>query len=146
MANFDLGGPSYPLHTKNPVALTVSDIERLAKAGVTMQIEHVIPMADPPRDELRNVEDCHRNLNHLSRSLMQRWLQTKRARHSNDYFTMDGLCVPWSILATQHGDKVWVSVHPLTEGYEPFQLTDEAVIFPSDALMAKLALWEKEHP
>jgi hypothetical protein len=126
--------------------LCVSDIERLAKAGVKIDLGTVIPQVDPygqfapPAMTQPKMEDA----------IWDRWMQTKRALQTGNggygYGDLELSQIrPFQLLATQHGDKVFVSVHPTHFKYEPFMLEDDAVIFPSDALLAKIALWEKDH-
>jgi hypothetical protein len=124
--------------------ITVSDVERLTKAGVTItwhDIENCLvpdPLQPPPYTETPKAAS-------LADAIWERWKRTRRAKSRPDRF--DVLEMPYQLLATEHGgDKVWVSVHPVNFNYEPFQLQDDSAIFPSDALMANLALWEREHP
>jgi hypothetical protein len=119
-------------------SLTISDIERLAKAGVSVTLSSIIPLADPfppyaPVPTVRSLEDA----------IWDRWQRTRLATHS--FHDTYGEVRPYQLLASTHGDKVWVSVHPTNFNYEPFQLQDDSAIFPSDALMANLALWEQHH-
>lgn len=109
--------------------LSVRDIERLASAGVKIELGTIDVLPDPYREALP-IE--------LADAIWQRWTRT------NDVLERQ-LVRPYQLLATQYGDKVWVSVHPNHLEYEPFQLQDTAAIFPSDALMAQLALWEANH-
>jgi len=127
------------------VCLSVSEIERLAKAGVNVTIGdgpgHIWPQPDsfsapiPPGPHTADP---------MEKAIWDRWERSRRAR-TGPYMDL-GFTLPFRLLATQHGDKVWVSVHPTNFNYEPFQLTDDSAIYPSDALMAKIALWEREHP
>jgi hypothetical protein len=126
--------------------LNITDIERLAKAGVQVSLVGIVPQPDPfpptppyPYNTAPKMEDA----------IWDRWQRTKQARHTGNggygHIDLEGYIRPFQLLATQHGDKVFVSVHPTSLVYEPFMLEDDAVIFPSDALMAKIALWEKDH-
>jgi hypothetical protein len=123
------------------VQLQVQEIERLANAGVKIELGPIVPTSDiapahptPPKHPYE----------HMADAIWERWTQSRRA--SGNFHGLNGTMRPFQLMASQHGDKVWVSVHPNNFNYEPFQLQDEAVIFPSDALMATLALWEKNHP
>jgi hypothetical protein len=116
--------------------LSISEIERLAKAGVTLTVETVRPVSDPAGEYPTKPPT-------LSDLIWERY--TRAIRAANNGRDFPGYCMPFELLATNHGDTTWVSVHPTNFNYEPFQLTDVAAIFPSDALMAKLALWEREH-
>lgn len=112
--------------------LTVSDVERLAKAGVKIEFEAIRDQIrpddpTPPRyDAPRTLEDAF-------------WERWKRANIRDDVNM--GRMFPYKINASQHGDKVYVFVAPLDQ--PPFILEDVSVLYPSDALMAKLALLEK---
>lgn len=121
-------------------SLHVADIERLAKAGVKIELEHVTPMADPIMHTEARPEA-------MADAIWQRWHRNKDAISGdvNRFYDRSNV-MPFQLLASKHGDKVWVSVHPANFNYEPFQLQDNALVFPSDTLMAMLALWEKEHP
>lgn len=112
--------------------LSVSDVERLAKAGVKIEIREVLVQPDctevpapsyPPPSSLND-------------SFWQRW---QRANPPNPMTF--GMTRPWDIYATEYGDKVYVYVAP-PDG-EPFILEDSRNLFPSDALMAALHLREK---
>lgn len=111
--------------------LTVSDFERLAKAGVKIEFEQIANqivqdrMPPPP-------QTCHRTLNESF------WDRYRRA-HCHHY---EGSMQPYDIHASAHGDKVYVFVMPSNTD-APFVLEDDAPLYPSDALMAKLVLWEK---
>lgn len=119
--------------------LNISEIERLAKAGVKIELDSITPQSDPPEPWSPQHEP-------MAAAIWDRYNRTKRAVSS----PMDGYRLghlqPFELLASRHGDKVWVSVHPLNFVHEPFQLQDDALTFPSDTLMASLAMWEKGHP
>lgn len=126
---------SFSIDNYEPPAclLSVSDVERLAKAGVTIKFTEIKnqikpddqmvpqPMFPPPRT--------------LEEAFWDRW---KRAHLQRDY-SFD--VRPYNINASEHGGKVYVFVSPGDQ--PPFILDDDAVLYPSDALMAKLALYEK---
>lgn len=117
--------------------LQISEIERLAKAGVAITLRDVTPCSDVPplmSPQPPNMVDA----------VWDRWHRARSARYDATVCA-NGRVLPFQLLASQHGDKVWVSVHPENFNYEPFQLQDNAAIFPSDALMAQLALWEQHH-
>lgn len=116
--------------------LQIHEIERLAKAGVTITMAEITPQSDWAAYPTVQTQPK------MAGAVWGRWRQSRHARgHPEDY----GAMVPFELLASQHGDKVWLSVHPTNFNYEPFQLQDHAAIFPSDALMAQLALWEQNH-
>lgn len=117
--------------------LTVSDIERLAKAGVTMSFDDICHqiMPDPPEVSQQDVfsHPCS-----LVESFWQRW---RRANPSNPH-SMVFVSPPYVIAsATEYGDKVYVCVAPTDR--EPFILEDDKHLYPSDSLMAKLHLMER---
>ena len=109
--------------------LTVSDVERLAKAGVTVAFEDIATQLGPdlPRD----------HLDPLARAVMDRWMRNPRNRErcENKFTRIHMSAVGW-------GDMVYVFV--ATGRNEPVVLTDDMHMFPSDALMAKLHLLEHQ--
>jgi hypothetical protein len=132
----DPGAQSRPFETP-PTYVNISDIERLAKAGVQISLSNIAPQQDPYPPE------PHPYNKTLADRIWDRWHMARMG--ANPHYR-DGMAKPFQLLASQHNDKVWVSVHPTNFSYEPFQLQDDAAIFPSDTLMANIALWEKNHP
>lgn len=118
-------------HPRPITMLTVSDVERLAKAGVKIEFEAIRDQIRP--DALMQTYDAPRT---LEDAFWERW----RRANIRDDVNM-GRMFPYKINASQHGDKVYVFVAPLDQ--PPFILEDVSVLYPSDALMAKLALLEK---
>jgi hypothetical protein len=122
-----------------PTALSVSDIERLAKAGVQISMGPVHPQSDmsyPTPPPAPSTEMA------LEEAIWQRWQRNFNARSKSPFrFPAEGELRPYRLLATEVGDKVFVSVHPYDSA--PFLLQDDTFIFPSDALMASLALYEQ---
>lgn len=119
--------------------LTVSDIERLAKAGVEVKLTDVINnlMPDnmsvgivptPPRLEDEWPTD-------LTKSFWQRW------RRANPREFGDGQLPPYRVYPHEFKDIVYVMIAPQEQA--PFIVEDVALLYPSDALMAKLAFLEK---
>lgn len=127
-----------PLH-ELPRQLSISDVERLAKAGVQITFSdiaaQIAPDGPPPQQSSRFEEPI------MAEAIWDRWMRSKRA---HEPFYDGGHMRPWQLFASQHGDTVHVFVAP--RNGEPFILTDAATIFPSDALMASLALHEKLKP
>lgn len=122
--------------------LNIREIERLAKAGVSIVLDTITPQSDPYE---HNAEGQTKPA--MARSVWDRWERNKMAmQNQSPYESRFVISLPFELLASRHGDKVWVSVHPTNFNYEPFQLQDDALVFPSDTLMASIALWEKEHP
>lgn len=113
--------------------VTVSDIERLAKAGVKMDWtevrDQVIP--DPPR-MAPETDMMPRPLADLIWDRYRRTLNNTR---------QNLMTAPFQLFAAEHEEKVYVFVAPY--GEQPLIIEDERIIFPSDALIAKLALLEK---
>lgn len=135
--------PDYAEPAISYTAMTVSDIERLAKAGVHISLLPIMPQADPIYYEPPGA----RTTPTMEDAFWDRWTRSKYAAMPDEtrWRHLEGLQQPFKILASKHGDKVWVSIHPNNFNYEPFQLQDNAAIYPSDALMACVALWEREH-
>lgn len=114
--------------------LSVSDVERLAKAGVAIKFEEIRHQIQP--DALTPPPMAYDAPRTLEEALWDRW---KRAHRPSDHSF--GAMIPYKINASEHGGKVYVFVSP--GDCPPFILEDEALLYPSDALMAKLALYEK---
>lgn len=124
---------------RRPV-LTVSDIERLAKAGVTISLSdlqrHEV-VSDPvePVDMMQEQKPTP-----LVDMIYARMNMAARARRGNQdvYGGFSEAARYPEMYATPYGDKVFVLV---ATGYsEPIIIQDDAQMFPSDALLAKLAL------
>ncbi len=119
--------------------ITVSDAERLAKAGVKIDFAAIAGMLVPdPPPSSRHGEHIYRS--ELTDMLFARYMPGWRQR--NGGFASDGREFPFQFWATAHGDKVCVYVAP-KGGREPVILVDESVIFPSDTLIASICLLEK---
>ena len=118
--------------------LTVSEIERLAKAGVTMTFSEIAAQVVP--DYMTPPNELHVDPMTLEESFWQRW----RRAHLPDPLTFRGDIAPYKIHCHERGDTVFIMVCPEKE--DPFIVFDEAILYPSDALMAKLALYEKVKP
>jgi hypothetical protein len=127
-------GGGYPGHTPiNPIyTLTVRDVERLAKAGVVINFadikDQVMPDTDHPPPEAMSVPQS------LDDAFWQRWHRA----HIKDFHSLYER--PYDIHAHAYGDKVYVFVAPRDR--EPLIIEDVAQLYPSDALMAKIALLE----
>lgn len=132
---------SFPVDmaTEMVTELEVSEIERLAKAGVAITLTAIMPKSDA-RVELEY--PSKRPLT-LEDAFWQRYIQRVKSIRSGQLG--DGMLKNFSILCSQHNDDIWMSVHPTNFNYEPFQLRDYATVFPSDKLMAEIALWEQHH-
>lgn len=132
--------PPSAIHYQPPGnILSVSDVERLAKAGVAIKFEDIRHQvtADVMMAPAMNYDERPRS---LEDSFWDRW---KRA-HTRQMREHIGVITPYGIHATEYDGKIYVTVSPQDQA--PFILEDEAVLYPSDALMAKLALLEKITP
>jgi hypothetical protein len=109
--------------------LTVSEVERLAKAGVTVAFAdiaaHVHP--DPPKQD---------HLDPGARAVLDRW--RRNPRNQPEYVGFEVI----RFATHMYNDTVYVFV--VTPGHEPVILTDDVHLFPSDALMAKIHLLEHQ--
>lgn len=116
-------------------ALTVSDVERLAKAGVAINISDIAQqlVPDPTPSHVFDTAAV---------STLVKRLATISAFNDNFNQFMDGsgflLRKYVSLAASLHGDKVYVFVH--LRGIEPLIIEDAKHLYPSDALIAKLTL------
>lgn len=129
-----------PVYIEPPAKLTVSDIERLVKAGVTVTFADIAAQVTPdymPAPENIPVPDPKT----LEDAFWQRW---KRAHTRVDPMTFEGMMRPYKIHCHERGSKVFVMV--CSDKEDPFLIEDEAALYPSDALMAKLAIYEKVKP
>lgn len=107
------------------MSMTTEQIERLAKAGVTVELAHKVYVQDPPPVPNQRTYD------HLTDLITGRW------RMSNGAQQYEGLVVP-QLKAMQHGDKVYVFAY--SGNAEPEIIVDDAAIYPSDALLARIHL------
>lgn len=118
-------------------ALSVSDVERLAKAGVSINISDIAQqlVPDPPPTPSHVFDTA-------AVSTLVKRLATISAFNDNFNQFMDGsgflLRKYVSLAASLHGDKVYVFVH--MRGIEPLIIEDAKHLYPSDALIAKLTL------
>ena len=113
--------------TPSPPRLTVSDIERLAKAGVSMSFEAIVGCIEPDPKPKDIFDDSH-----LTGVIIQRWRMTQQPGKDFGY-------MPFHLAAAVYKGKVHVFVSGRDR--EPTVLVDEAHLFPSDALMANLHLY-----
>lgn len=133
--------------------LTVGDVERLAKAGVSLrweQFEHCLirdedePRAPPIHQSnamglpnamgLRQYRD---RICPLLDAFEDRWMRNTQARRTSA-FTDGFIAMPFDIRAIEVGDKV---VCLIGGGDDHFVLEDASNLFPSDGLMAAIHLW-----
>ena len=123
--------------------LSVSDVERLAKAGVKMEWSEIKNQVRPdlkPSPAEASMFDCSKLLRPL----------VARLKQAYDNASRNSIAVPFEdslgpdfLSAAAHGDKVYVFV--ASRHGPPIILEDESHLYPSDALMAKLHLMDKFH-
>lgn len=116
------------------MTLSVSDVERLAKAGVAIKFEDIKYQIEP--DTAAAPPQHFPMPRTLEEAFWDRWRRAHLPRENTF-----GAMIPYTINASEQGGKVYVFVSPGDQ--PPFILEDDAVLYPSDALMAKLALYEK---
>ena len=150
---------------QNRRTLTVSDVERLAKAGVQMNFADIakqiepdgysapVPMPQPYSWYDRQHDRATPMLRPLFDRLQRAGIMPKEDR--NDFYGIgatldrldrhtkqDGSLLPFfSAAATK--ETVYVFFAP--PGEKPMILEDDILMFPSDALVAKFLLWKHEH-
>ena len=140
----DAGSLVYPPHMSAPgdpvpvAVLSVSDVERLAKAGVKMdwaEIKYQVRSDQPQRHKLYDCEP-------MLRPLIERLRMRSNIKNANEAFPGDYAVVPFNLLSVSvNHEKVYVFVAP--HGQPPVILEDDVNLYPSDALMAKLHLMDK---
>ncbi len=121
----------YP-QTQRRTLLTVADVVKLATAGVKIEFSDIADQLQPDAPPATGEPA-------LADAIWERWHRAKTATRTAFHF--DGHHRPWQLFAAQHGDTIHVFVSP--NDAEPFVFTDVAAIYPSDALMAALALHER---
>src|ERR1035437_6495575 len=148
---YEPGGMVYPPSKNNPgdpapcAILSVSDVERLAKAGVKMDWETMRDQVRPdPVPDKTGMFDCRV----LLRPLVARLRQQALSRSTKDRFLTggsDGAYIdgPSFLSVVAHGEKVYVFV--ASGNQPPLILEDDLHLYPSDALIAKLHLMHKLH-
>lgn len=119
--------------------LSVSDLVRLATAGVKVDLsDHNLVVnrdEDLPHVMAQNVFPAS-----LVDAFWDRW---HRAHVNTNNFPA-GRLIPYAIYAHEFAETVYVMVCPVKQ--PPFIIEDHARLYPSDALMAKLALYESTNP
>lgn len=126
-----------PLRT--PSFLTVNDVERLAKAGVKVDYENIknVVVPDPPKpDIIYGQIDPYGWL----RALHDRWQRT------NPNPARDGFMDPHNFAyvgAVHVEDTETMHLMVATKQGRVAYVTDDAKMYPSDALIAKLHLLVK---
>jgi len=118
--------PQYP----RP-ALTVNEVAQLAAAGVKIEMVDV-EIITAQEAKKRNVMF---DSSHLTQPLLDRLIRQGR-RDSNEF-------VPLNLSAVEHGGVVYVFFY--NGAGAPLVLEDQSNLYPSDALMAKIALYQETH-
>lgn len=125
---------------KSTAVLSVSDIERLAKAGVQIKFEDIADHVAPDPHIVGS--DTFTRKNHLVHLFRERLMNRERVKQSdaND-LNLHGptmmIYMP-DLWASAYKDKVYVFV--ATGNSEPLILEDNVNLYPSDALLAKYDL------
>lgn len=115
------------------MSLPVSDIVRLAASGVQFAPLDVIPVVDPLSYAPQREAVMPRTLVDL---FWDRYKRAEQARPDRGF----GELTPFTLYAYEYGQIVYVLFCPLDA--VPFIIEDAAPCFPSDALMAKVALYK----
>ena len=126
-----LGGQHYIGEALVTTQLCVQDVERLAKAGVSMSIGPVHVLPDP-------IVTPGPARNPLADAIRDRYIQSKKATRTSSNFD-EAFMVP-EVYATQHEGQVYVFVY--AGNSPPEVIIDDAAIYPSDALLARIVLLE----
>jgi hypothetical protein len=124
-----------PLPVQRWIGLTVAEAAELAKAGVKVELagKVTIDTTPPPMQQPLH----HGCGNDISHGIRERWIQSKRAKRTAMNDGGDFMRVP-ELCAFQHGDKVYVFVYG--GNAPPEVIEDDAAIYPSDALLARVHL------
>lgn len=120
------------------MGLSVDEVVALAKAGVQVELAGrvTIDNVPPPIAHTRDIGSPH---NDISEGIRQRYFQSQRAKMTpNDVGSF--IDVP-AMCAFEHGEKVYVFIY--NGRSEPEMIDDEASIYPSDALLARIHLMMK---
>lgn len=130
----------------NPPRLTVDDIVKLAAAGIKMELAEVMHhLASPEPTAPPEREPGWFNQNRLLQPLIERWRNGMRTNDANDYQMdreLEGIGFPFHLSAWCANELVYLFVGG--PGLTPCIIEDEQYMFPSDALMVKLRLLDKQ--
>jgi len=108
--------------------LSVSDIERLVRAGVTTTFQDIAMVVVPDPASYGSA---------LVEAFWQRWDRAHRTDRDRVFAEQQQ---PYEIHAQSYAETVYVMVCPRSA--PPFIIEEHAGLYPSDALMAKLLLYE----
>ena len=132
--NVSLEPMTVPVQTKQ--MLTVSEIERMAKAGVKIEFKEIAEQVRPDPEKYNTIFGQIDEMGWL-RDFLRRWDRAKPAPR-DQLFSQSFAHV--SITRTDDTFHVFV----LTMAGKAAHLTDDAAAFPSEALIAKILFLEKE--
>lgn len=127
------------------IALSVSDVERLAKAGVAVALDgNIVPMPDPvPQHADGNGYRGGINTpESLVQPLIERLERAKAVGAGMGWRDPPVLADTHIFRAVVHDDKVYVFCY--NGRTEPVILTDESNLYPSDKLVAAVHLFLSE--
>lgn len=117
------------------VELSVSEMIELAKAGVAIELAGKVQVDRAYRSPIPLPTARNRD---ISEGIRERYLQSQRAKRVDDYlYGATTIPVP-DLCAFQHGDKVYVFAY--SGNSPPEVIEDDAAIYPSDALLARIHL------
>lgn len=128
--------PLYPQQTVICEPLSVGDIERLAKAGVTVKFEDIAGQVRRDSEFPQQRDDRFDPYTGEVKLEAMFWARYRRA-----YNPHDGSLPAVQLKCIDYNDTVHVMV--CTPKQAPLIIEDPKPLYPSDALMAKVALMEK---
>lgn len=120
--------------------ITVDELAKLATAGVKIELTNEIAQYVRPNPPPEGVIF---DATPLTKPLLQRWKRYQDIVDKGQTFMQR---YPFFLSAWSNGQTVYVFVCPLLHKASPLILTDEALLYPSDALMSKLHLLCETHP
>lgn len=123
--------------------LSVDDIAKLAGAGIKMGLEDIVKYLPPPEPPQK--APGWFNQNRLLQPLIERWRNGQRQQPNNDFLMdreLEATHFPFHLSAWCENDLVYLFV--AGHGVAPCIIEDEQYVFPSDALMVKLRILDKQ--
>jgi len=153
MAHEEIGGVlGGPFHTMVPrETVSVSDVERLAKAGVAVKWEDIASQVVRDENFPKKPEPAHYD---LKAPLIERLLMEHRVRGAQQHGIGNvdnpfiGTLGPasyhlWQATTYEGSSKVYVFA--VFQNHPPLILEDESALYPSDALVTKIRLLEDQY-
>ena len=124
--------PQQMLRTYPRTALAISDIERLAKAGVAMTFKDIADqiMPDPPQPTTRLSLPSDPD----AEAIYNRWYMNPENANRRQMSFQES----FRVSTARHGGIVHVFVAAINKA--PVIIEDDVSMFPSDALLAKIHL------